>query len=218
MKRAYLYSFVILILSTALTWSTSYGDSIVFDNGVGGPANIDDASSSDLEINSFTADDFTLANSEFVTRVLWTGVFALDNIPPATDDFSILFYDDNAGSVGALNSTFNVGNNVNRTDTGVDLVASFDIYEFSASISGININAGQTYWVSIYNNTPGVTDDFFWTMINGDGNSQANDTGTWEAGNHRMDFQLAAIPEPSSMGLIVITFCIAASRRRNRKK
>ena len=195
---------------------------IVYDNGVGGPAGIDDAFSSDLDVTIIGADDFSLASTQTISVVEWSGVYAFFDTPPATDDFTVEIYADSSGVPGTLLSSTNVGNSVNRTDSGFDdPVLGFDVYEYSANVTPFAATAGTTYWLSIYGNTVGEDDDWLWGIVNGTGNSaQSNDLGSnWFVAGHQMDFRLIgpAVPEPSSVSLLGLLFLFVATQRRMRR-
>ena len=212
-----------LFVGVALGTMPSYAaaQSLLYDNNAGGAAGIDDASISDAESNLFTADDFSLAVGGTVLSVEWTGVYGLLDTPPAQDDFSIDIFDDVSGSPGSLLVSYAIGNSAIRTDSGFDEpVFGFDVYDYSADIAGFDAAGGQTYWISIRNNTPGSpTNDFFWGILNSQGNSVAGtrDDG-WQAEGHRADFRLlgTAIPEPNALILLTAASGLLVAGRRRR--
>ena len=139
-------------------------DRLVFDNGTGGVSGVEAASPAffnSVSDNLRNANDFQLDTTETISRISWSGrysgdVFEASGEPFQQDDFTIEFYEgiffngEPYAPDGDPIATFNVGNDVNRTDSGIDLpLDGGDLYEFSADID-ITLEAGKTYWVSIF--------------------------------------------------------------------
>ena len=133
---------------------------LVYDDGTGGVNGVTNSAGSyfDSETDNLRyASNVQLDTTETVRRISWTGTYNGDlNVgfadPYETDDFTIEIYEGVASApVGDPIGTFNVGNNVNRVDTGVDLgpIQEDSVYAYSAEID-ITLEAGKTYWVSIY--------------------------------------------------------------------
>ena len=169
-----------IVLSLLLTISCSLNaQTVVFDNGAGGAAGMDDGLLSDsdpipqignLEL---AADDFSVAADTFITNVEWAGVYAFAN-SPAVDDFEIRIYADNGGPSGTPLASFGVGNNVNRMLTAFNFQGFFNIYSYSAEI-GFEATAGVTYWLSIDGQTFADTDDaWFWGSLSTTGNANTS--------------------------------------------
>lgn len=121
------------------------------------------ASDLDFPNGLLAADDFILGAQANVTSISWFGGYAFGSFtPPATDNFTIAFYND-AGGIPALAPfmTFNVGNAVNRVDTGVDYNLSIDHYSYAADIN-INLLAGTQYYLSVFTDTTGAPSRWFW--------------------------------------------------------
>jgi hypothetical protein len=142
---------VALALAVICLAPTAHAGDVVFDNGVGGAAGIDNAALSDADTSSlgysnFCADDVWLASGATITGIEWTGAYYFDNRPPDTDDFTISIYADANGPSGAALFTFNLGDDVNRIDSGTDLAlfGGFDVYDFSAAINFV-LPANTTY-------------------------------------------------------------------------
>lgn len=214
-------AFLSVIVAVIAVANPVAGDVVVYDNGAGGAAGINDAFSSDVVSGIIGADDFVLVSNTIVTGVEWSGVYAFFNTPPASDSFTIEIYSDSAGAPDSLLSSTVVGASATRTDSGFDEPTfGFDIYEYSASITPFSATAGTTYWVSIFNDTTGDDDSWLWGIINGTGNlHQSNDFGTnWFDAGHQADFRLTAIPEPTGIGLFGLTVICAAGLRRRRNQ
>lgn len=136
---------------------------------------VDSSALSDVHQPKYAAEIFTLASADTVRSITWRGlygIFTTLHSVPATDDFTINFYLSAGGTPGSLLQSFSVGNSVGRTDTGVDLVGVFDIFDYQADIgAGIALGPGD-YWISIFNDTSGTgaaDDDWSWAV-------KANDT------------------------------------------
>ena len=198
---------------------------IVYDNLLGNA--VTDASPSDLSaiVGGETLDDVTLANTTRVTGVNWSGVYSTDAVlggdgivAAANDDFEIRIYSDNAGTPEGPLLTFAVGNAVNRTlgaiqNAGGNPTESFD---YSAEID-FTFDAGTTYWMSFLNNTSLDPDNFSQSVISTGGNATFDfnpGTQAYVAQGFITDFQLTAVPEPSSLGLLGSLVGAALLRRR----
>lgn len=224
---------IVLLSHTLLAASlvfphASTADIIVYDNNAGGASGIDNIFNSDSDPDSagIAADDVLLSTTTMITGVQWTGLYALANTPPIFDDFTISFFGDDAGqpSGGAPLATFAVGDAVNRTDSGFDLILdpgppilSADIYQYSAVID-FTMLANTSYWISIVNDTTSDTDDnYFWGLRSDGGNAHFSVDGgsNWfDLTDSRTDFRLTAVPEPSSLLLTGIGIAFSARRRR----
>jgi hypothetical protein len=193
---------------------------IIYHNGV---PSLQNAYHSDFDTSNpsdtvIVGDDFIFASAQVIRDVHWWGVYAFDNVPPAQDDFTIQFYNTNGGVPN--NSpfvSFNVGNAVNRTDSGDD-ISGFDQYFYSAVIPDVPLAVGQ-YFIAIINNTVGTTADWFWSVsAEGTGNSWERDSSTapWVQDNNEYAFFLTdTIPAPSAMAVLAVGLTLAGRRRRN---
>ncbi len=219
---------VLFIGYLSLNWTDqSFGDAIVFDNEAGGE-NAGNGRRSDFDDPLRNADDFSFAQSRTISGLEWTGTYSNDNTPPTLADFTVEIFanvESDAGDLpfkGAPLALFNLGNNVNRTDSGVNL-GSLDVYEFSADIA-FAADANTVYWVSLFDDTTSDSgDDFFWNWnTNLSGNAAQTTTPLnrpWTNLGNRFDFRLrgAAVPEPASA--LVLTAmglgCVLKRRRRS---
>ena len=152
--------FFVLLLSALLNISpanaiTLYSQTPVVGGGIG----------SDFDIPQFAYSGLTLGDASVIGAVTWRGFdFPSDDIV-ATDDFTIVFFLNTglAGTdaLGAEITRFEVGNAVNRIDTGIDVFAR-DIFEYSVNLSGgLGLNAGS-YFMAIVNNTPTGPGNWIW--------------------------------------------------------
>lgn len=218
-KPAHILIPALLLIALSIGPYSASAD-LVYDNGAGGPSGIDNAYRSDLDSTTIQADDFSIPTAETLGQIQWTGAYGFDNTPPATDDFTLQFFLDNGAGAPLAGpvATFNVANDVNRTDSGVDIFG-FDVYQYEATISGFDTVVGQTYWLSISNDTTGEGDDWFWGVIRAAGNSQVSiDSGAnWSNQLNQHDFQLYSVPEPGFVGLLIVaatSFSLYRQRRR----
>lgn len=218
------------LLSTFWLTAAS-GDVVIYDNGAGGAAGIDNAFLSDIDGTSsgivedlVLADDVTLAATRVVTGIEWTGFYSFDDSPPALDGFFIEIYSDAvSGGPGSLLHVEAVFNDVNRVDSTTDIpdFPNSDIYNYSADIN-FTMTAGTTYWVSISNDTTLDTDDdWFWGALQSQGNNYAStDFGlTWQENfldgtGNRLDFRLTGVPEPGATTIGCLAVMALALRRR----
>lgn len=171
---------------------------------------------SDAGISVMLASDFKSLSGGTITEVAWQGIYLWDGTPQALDNFTINFYADSAGNVGASIYSFNVGSSANRHATG-DSFSGEDFYGYTANIgAGITVDADTAYWISIVNDTTSdVGDNWFWatnTNLIGPGNaaSVSNDGGeTWvsrtDAGSYyvALSGNVSAVPLPPAFALLL---------------
>lgn len=208
---------------------------VVYDNGAG-PANTFNVGSvSDPSFKGPTGtgqgllrvDDASLPTATTIVGINWTGTYQLEQIlatpAPATDNFTISFWQDIGGSpaVGLPLASISVGNAVNRTDTGIDFLPGYNIFEYSADLgAGFDFDAGVTYWVGVANDTAAdPTLHWLHTGISPGGNSySAMGPGvtSWEAQTNVTDFRLVAVPEPNAFLLVGLSILVLVWRRKYR--
>ena len=89
------------------------------------------ASDADSPRGYRVADDFILDSKATITGVSWRGLYYLDGSAPSTDNFFLNFYEDLGGAVGNLMSSFYVGDAVDRTDTGQNVLGGCcDVFDY----------------------------------------------------------------------------------------
>lgn len=206
--------YFVLGVSMAHAGPIIYDSNVLLGNGVG----------SDLSNGTAVAEDFVLqAGANTIADIHWTGGYF--EAPASSDNFTIQIFDDNAGQPGAI--LHNLSNIVDagRVDTGVDL-AVYSIFAYWIDIAPLDLSAGDTYWLSIFNTTS-PDERWFWGSNASGGNAQFRffqppdpDPG-WETVDYTMDFQLtgpSSIPEPTTLALMGLGLAgIGYGRRRSKK-
>lgn len=187
---------------------------VVFDNGAPDGVN---AVASDPNVPQFAAETFTLGASTSFDTVHWFGTYAFGGTPPATDAFTIAFYDttgDIPNATPLANLTFTAGNAVNRTLTQAT-VEGFDIFQYSSALSGPVTLGPGTYGIGIVNDTTSdPDDDWAWATSSRVGAFfvRRDTSATYDrvpGGN--LAFRLinsaeaVAAPEPGSIALLLST-------------
>ncbi|MEM7454982.1 MAG: PEP-CTERM sorting domain-containing protein [Planctomycetota bacterium] len=209
-----------LLLGLALVFGvvcSAHGD-LVFDNGAGGAAGVGNGFGSDKAINFQVADDVTLASTTVVTQVDWTGVYANEQTLDFDDNFEINIYaDDGSGLPGTQLASFAVGDNVNRTFSGISLFNIFQVFDYSAQIN-FNMLAGTKYHVGIWNDTTLDPDDIWlWAHVTSGGDATfQSGSGAWSQEDSIQDFRLHAntVPEPGSLAVLSVLGACVFRRRR----
>jgi hypothetical protein len=106
------------------------------------------------------AENFVLAAPAPVGELtIWGGYFPGD-LPLATDVFRVLIHSDSGGAPGAVVYD---ESNVSSTKTQTGLVL-FGVHEYEYTLNlatQVNLAAG-TYWVEVFNDTTGNSDQWFW--------------------------------------------------------
>lgn len=168
------------------------------------------------------ADNFVLgAGSNTLTDISWSGSYYSSSTPTAADNFVIRIFSD-LGGVPDINPiySFNVGNAVNRIDSGIDDTTwSIDIYNYSASVPSTTLTAGATYWLSVVNDTSGHTDDWLWENSQTSGSSafRLGDGNSWNPHSTELAFRISAVPEPETYAMLLAGLGLLGFAARRRK-
>ena len=120
----------------------AHAQSLLYDQPAAGP--FGGFSSNGLTLT--VADDFQLANSASVQRIVWWGSYPSIHLPtPTTDNFTLRLFADQQGRPGALLATFAAGNDVQRVGTTPFFIYTFDLP------AAFQAQGGARYWLSIAN-------------------------------------------------------------------
>ncbi len=158
------------------------------------------------------ADDFIIPAGASINRMtLWSVYTGTNAIPAASQDFTIRFFADAAGSPGAQLYTANVTANVQ--DTG--LIQTFfapdrPILQFDITLpAAFNAAPGVKYWLNPVGNSNGHT--WCWQLINNTGTNaiRANPAAAWTVsavGNHAFELCGSApcYPDCNNSGTLTI--------------
>jgi hypothetical protein len=206
-------SFTLLV--GCLFVSTARAD-VIFDNGVPSKSG---GFLSDSDSGVGFADDFLLAGPATINAIRYWGFYAPTSTPGA-DAFTVIFYSNQAGlpnGSGVLAT--NTFADAARIDTGDDIDGNgSDIYLYEAPLAPLSLGAG-TYWVSIFNNTAGDSDDnWAWARHAFPGNDARSLNGgtSWlhEFSDSELSFQLLNVPEPSGLTIGLLATAMLLIGRR----
>ncbi len=189
-------TFAALIFSQVL-YGMAAGQIIVYEQMPG--------ASSYLTLNSSTldnfgkapgfrvADDFLLLSNTVIDVVNWWGEPLF-----GSNEFQLAFYTDVGGFPGSIVHTS--GGSLSSTSVNVGSPSDPVIFYSSVLNSPFSAQSGEMYWLSVFNKAP----DASWVWLRaddiGNGARQGKIPGApWGFDWPNMGFQLAAIPEPSSL-------------------
>lgn len=106
------------------------------------------------------AENFVLNTTATINQIImWSGYFT-DDVPIATDDFTVIFHVD-AGGLPSTTLSTETSVPSSRVQTGVVLYGVHEWKHTLALANPITLGPG-TYWVEIYNDTTGSITNFFW--------------------------------------------------------
>ena len=199
---------------------------IIYDNGIGGAANIDLATISELT-HGQAADDFVLQfGAHDFDIVYWSGIYGGSDNQVAVEQFYIrVFGDDGYGP-----EVIPLVNLVQGTDFTVQKVYDpGEGYNYVAELSApVHLMPMTTYWLSIVNDTDSDPDNWYWGALNGAGNDAGRYNDSFEWGldsDDSTDFALALggqmpfVPEPSTLALVAVGLMgLAGSQVRRRRR
>ncbi|MEZ5313619.1 MAG: hypothetical protein R2862_08200 [Thermoanaerobaculia bacterium] len=178
------------------------------------------------------AEDFVLAADATIGQiVMWGGYFPGNQIPNPADSFTVIFHSDSASLPGGSVASETLVP-TSAVTTGVTLFGVSEL-EIVFDITPVALTAG-TYWVEIFTNSTGTTDQFFWEVGNLDGtNGRLNNAfsfsapgAAWNTGNPVADVavvlcpaavvvvpdeSILAIPTLGTIGLVTMVLLLLAT-------
>ncbi len=151
------------------------------------------------------ADNFQLAADETIGEITWFGGYNLSDVATVDRPFKLRIFDDSGGAP-ATDPFFEDIVSVAGVDTGFDNQDGKNIFQYTAVIVPVVLNAGTEYWVSVLENDS-TTGNWFWQASNPvEGEKigfRSNDGVAWstfsDSTRNEMAFFLSAtdyIPDP----------------------
>lgn len=212
----------IAMLGTWSMGSLAHG-AVLFDNGVPSPSNYAQTSDLSLPDPGVVGDNFTLSSPVLLSGVEWSGFFSVLPLP-TEDDVTIRIFDYSGDfpSPPALH-VFALGNNVTRTDSGIDMGNS-DLFNYTATVPETFLPAGR-YMISIGNdtNTGHFTQKWSWRGATAVGplffRSSDGSAFQFSRASANFDFTLtgAVVPEPQSATLAAGCFAAVSAIAQRRR-
>ncbi len=187
--------------------ATGFTNSLIYNNGMPDLVNAYLSDSASIT-NTHSGDNFILTSgANVITDIRWWGVYPSAQ-PPTQDNFTVRIYNFVAGSPNLSSFYENNVGNVNRTDTGNNIL-SHEMYEYAADVQPLALAPGDSYLLSIVNNTVPTT-VWYWATSNGSSGTLYSHRvaigEAWRIYSGELAFNLAgpesAVPEPSTMLLL----------------
>ncbi len=209
-----------LAFAVALVFSGSARADLVYDSGLA-PGPFTSGVTADVaNTSSITSTDFTLGATSQINEVKWDGKYYTGNTPPVADAFTIRIYD-LSGSTPTSTPlyTYNVGNAVHRTSTGITDNNGQTVYSYDASFATTTLAAGR-YAFSVQDSTVvGGNNYFFWTFAYFPGHQVFLGTFLLD-NNFNTAFSLygpSSVPEPASLLMLGTGSLVLGAYARRRK-
>jgi hypothetical protein len=212
------------ILAVLILTSTSTA-AVIYTNGDPLADNGTHYSKSDtVNPSQICADNFILTTPATINSVRWWG--AWNFFTPATDDFTVTFYEDKNGRPDPSNVIANrrIGNVV-ETSTGLNR-SGFLLREFQANIAPVSLSDGTNYWISIFESAGTNGSQYFLLRENAVGSAATSVDGgvSWGSRPREFSFQLEgssnAVPEPTTAAVLSVggvAFAMLRRRSSSRK-
>ncbi len=153
------------------------------------------------------ADNFQLTADETIGEITWFGGYNLSDNATVDRSFKLRIFDDIGGAPATIPFYEDIMS-VAGVDTGTDNLSNKDIFQYTAVIAPVALNAGTDYWFSVLENDL-TTGNWFWQASNSVAGENIgfrnNDGDPWstfsQSTRNEMAFSLSAtdsIPYPST--------------------
>ncbi|MFQ5800088.1 MAG: hypothetical protein ACE5H0_15535, partial [Bacteroidota bacterium] len=154
------------------------------------------------------ADNFQLATDETIVEIGWFGGYdSSDDDATVNRSFKLRIFNDSSGVPATIPFFENIVS-VAGVDTGSDNQSGKDIFQYTAVIDPVALNAGTDYWFSVIENDL-TTGNWFWqasdSVAGENAGFRSNDGVAWltfaDPTRNEMAFFLSAadsIPDPST--------------------
>jgi MYXO-CTERM domain-containing protein len=171
-------------------------------------------------------DDFALqVGANTITDLHWWGFYNGYNGYAAYDDFTIKIYKESNGKPNMYSYVTLDASSVMRTNTGEDAPSGpGDLYEYWLDIDALELEAGETYYLSILNDTDNDYDSWSWATQSGYGDHWYRQDwfGNWILSSTPIDMAFyitgpgttSVVPVPQSAALGLLGFAIVGVLRR----
>lgn len=171
-------------------------------------------------------DNFTFGSDRLITNVSWVGGYLFPTVdPPDTyfaDSFTISFFENDATDLGvgdqpgSLLAAYNTGSSSETNIAG-------EVFSYDAAIPSLAIQGGEKYWISAVANLSLDDNDWVWMFSDiGDDvmfqDFEENFDDPLVREKYAVDFafSVTAVPEPSSVAVLLIGSGSLLMRRRRK--
>ena len=158
------------------------------------------------------ADDFTLTEDTLITDIHWWGNYDTGTAP-ATDDFTITFYEDIFSRPGKQLDALSI---TRQSASGLTNINGVPVFKYDALLSApFEVLANTTYWVSIDNDPDGTA--WYWLQSTQGNGQNALQRDGWFPGDSDVAFELTTVPEPTTLAVVAVGLAgITVLRRKKR--